>query len=109
MYTLFIHIFQIMSLITKGLCIVQIIAILDFVKCVVKAKIDFHNKWLNDNLIKLCRDAWLYELNESLSIHVSHHSLSCRNTTQILGAQLYPSGSSNVLIWNISSHDCLQF
>ena len=41
MYNLSDQTFQIMSLITHDLWIVQIIALLEFVKRVVKAKIDF--------------------------------------------------------------------
>ena len=41
MYNLFVKTFQIMSLITQDLWIVQLIAFLEFVKRVVKATIDF--------------------------------------------------------------------
>ena len=41
MYNLSVQIFQIRSLITQDLWIVQITAFLEFVKRVVKAKIDF--------------------------------------------------------------------
>ena len=41
MYNLSVQTFQIMSLITQDLWTVQIIAFLEFVKRVVKAKIDF--------------------------------------------------------------------
>ena len=41
MYNLSFHTFKVMSQITQDLWIVQIIALLEFVKPVVKAKIDF--------------------------------------------------------------------
>ena len=60
MYNLIVHIFQIMSLITQDFWIVQIIAFLEFVKRVVKAKLDF--------LISASKLELLFKINISLAM-----------------------------------------
>ena len=67
MYNLSVQTFQIMSLITQDIWIVQIIAFLEFVKCVVKAKLDFLMNATNISL------ALLYQLVPNTLRQTTHY------------------------------------